>query len=160
MAIWIDKDKLTTDLCEYCQNCKNNEPCENCEVMAVIEEQPETWWTFKHGPVKILVDIRELDSILFEECSEHDDDDTDCEHCKHAETCEIRNRIYDLPQYNGGSGVPVGKWSEKYTPDEEPLWRRKYYCSVCGGWNSYGFSDFCPRCGAKMDGERGQNEAD
>ena len=40
MAIWIDKDKLTTALCESCQFCKNNEPCEDCEVMAVIEEQP------------------------------------------------------------------------------------------------------------------------
>lgn len=28
-------------------------------------------------------------------------------------------------------------------------WRR-FYCSECGGWQTYGAPEFCPKCGARM----------
>jgi len=30
----------------------------------------------------------------------------------------------------------------------------RYKCSACGVWNGRHKPDFCPHCGAKMDGER------
>lgn len=44
-----------------------------------------------------------------------------------------------------------GKWSVQYDPDDNPLFRRKFVCSACGEWTSYGMSDFCPNCGAEME---------
>ena len=43
-----------------------------------------------------------------------------------------------------------GVWSEEYDPDEDPFFRRKFRCSACNGWNTYGFTRYCPECGAKM----------
>lgn len=48
----------------------------------------------------------------------------------------------------------IGKWEEKIVQDENPWFRRRFYCSVCGDWNTYGKSDFCPNCGAEMKGEK------
>jgi hypothetical protein len=44
----------------------------------------------------------------------------------------------------------TGVWSEEYDPDEDPFFRRKFRCSACNGWNTYGFTRYCPECGAKM----------
>ena len=30
----------------------------------------------------------------------------------------------------------------------------RYKCSVCGAWNGRHKPDYCPHCGAKMDGRR------
>lgn len=53
-----------------------------------------------------------------------------------------------------GDPVPAarrGSWEVRPAPeDDRVLGRRRYYCSECGGWNTYGESDFCPRCGADM----------
>lgn len=46
--------------------------------------------------------------------------------------------------------VVRGTWTEKIDNDEDPIFRRKYECSACGKWNTYGKSDFCPNCGADM----------
>lgn len=44
-----------------------------------------------------------------------------------------------------------GSWEVRPAPEEDRvLGRWRYYCSACGGWTSYGRSDFCPRCGAMM----------
>lgn len=43
-----------------------------------------------------------------------------------------------------------GKWTVRIDQDDKPLFRRKYVCSACGEWTSYGMSDFCPNCGADM----------
>lgn len=44
-----------------------------------------------------------------------------------------------------------GKWGEKYIEDAEPFLRRRFYCSACGEWQTYGETNYCPNCGAKMD---------
>lgn len=46
---------------------------------------------------------------------------------------------------------PEGEWEERYIEDDDCVWtRRRFYCSVCGNWNTYGKTDYCPKCGAKM----------
>jgi hypothetical protein len=44
-----------------------------------------------------------------------------------------------------------GTWSEEYDPNDDLFFRRKFRCSACGGWNTYGFTKYCPECGARMD---------
>lgn len=39
-------------------------------------------------------------------------------------------------------------WGEKVPGLDNRCWR----CSACGKRQSYGESDYCPNCGAKMDG--------
>ena len=45
-----------------------------------------------------------------------------------------------------------GEWEEKIIEGDSVWTRHRYYCSVCGGWNTYGKSDYCPDCGARMKG--------
>ena len=49
-----------------------------------------------------------------------------------------------------------GSWQERIVDDDEHdkygLFRRRFYCSACGDWNTHGASKYCPHCGAKMDG--------
>ena len=42
-----------------------------------------------------------------------------------------------------------GKWTARYDPDDKPFFQKKYVCSSCGSWNTYGMPDYCPHCGAK-----------
>lgn len=44
-----------------------------------------------------------------------------------------------------------GEWIDRYDEDDKPFFKRKYVCSACGGWNTYGKSKYCPNCGAKME---------
>ena len=43
-----------------------------------------------------------------------------------------------------------GTWIEKFDQNEHPIFRHKWYCSACGGWNTNGASAYCPKCGARM----------
>lgn len=51
--------------------------------------------------------------------------------------------------------VRHGKWTYN---DAYVLWAERYFCSECGrntppdGDYRYHFTDYCPNCGAKMDG--------
>lgn len=57
--------------------------------------------------------------------------------------------------------VRHGYWTERYMEDDECRFtRRRWYCSECGKWQTYGKSDYCLNCGAKMDGARVEREAD
>ena len=44
-----------------------------------------------------------------------------------------------------------GEWIDRYDEDDKPFFKRKYVCSACGHWNTYGKSKYCPNCGAKME---------
>lgn len=44
----------------------------------------------------------------------------------------------------------TGHWTEEYDPDADLFFRRRYRCSACNGWNTYGFTTYCPQCGAWM----------
>ena len=61
---------------------------------------------------------------------------------------EFKQRLLDAPTIEA-EPVKHGKWIEKYC---------SWYCSECGKSGYKGYipakpSDFCPNCGARMDGE-------
>ena len=36
--------------------------------------------------------------------------------------------------------------------DESRRWdRKRFYCSECGDWQTYGETNFCPECGSAME---------
>ena len=44
---------------------------------------------------------------------------------------------------------PLGTWRKEV--DNSRSWDRvRFYCSECGEWQTYGTTDYCPNCGAKM----------
>lgn len=47
----------------------------------------------------------------------------------------------------------TGKWEKRFFPDDDPYFQVRYYCTACECWNTYGETEFCPHCGAKMEGE-------
>lgn len=59
---------------------------------------------------------------------------------------EIHHELSRLPFVQ----IREGEWSEEYDPDDDLFFQRKFRCSACGNWNTYGFTRFCPACGAKM----------
>lgn len=47
--------------------------------------------------------------------------------------------------------VVRGKWIRKFYPEHgDGIVERRFYCSACGRWNTYGRPDFCMNCGADM----------
>lgn len=61
----------------------------------------------------------------------------------YADGCE---REYLMPVANG-------KWIEEYDEDAPLFLKRRWRCTACNGWQTYGKPKFCPNCGAKMIGE-------
>ena len=61
----------------------------------------------------------------------------------------IVNRINEMPSADVRE-ITRGTWSEEYLPDEDPLFRRRWVCSACGDFNTYGKPPYCPYCGADM----------
>lgn len=66
---------------------------------------------------------------------------------------EVKELIDKMPTIDAVE-VVHGKWEERYIEDANPLFRRRFYCSRCGNWTTYGKTLYCPNCGAKMDGEK------
>ena len=48
-----------------------------------------------------------------------------------------------------------GEWIDRYDEEDKPFFKRKYVCSACSHWNTYGKSKYCPNCGAKMEVQDG-----
>ena len=46
-----------------------------------------------------------------------------------------------------------GRWIEHYKSDAPPTLKERWICSWCGNVQTYGATDYCPNCGARMDGE-------
>ena len=44
----------------------------------------------------------------------------------------------------------TAKWIVKPDVSEKSHCSERYYCSKCGEWNSYGKTNYCMNCGAKM----------
>ena len=72
---------------------------------------------------------------------------TSCDDC--AELDKLVDRLGELEdrEEQGGEAVPVapGRWNEVD-------YGLAYQCSVCGHSTEWQLSDYCPNCGAKMDG--------
>lgn len=66
------------------------------------------------------------------------DDYEDCE--------DFLSQIRELPSVTPRTGT----WERRVVEDDSPLFRVRFYCSSCGEWNSYGESEYCPNCGARM----------
>lgn len=61
-------------------------------------------------------------------------------------------RIREALGMEPGEELPrKGRWYVKIDQDDYPLFRRKFVCSACGSWTTYGMTDYCPNCGAKME---------
>lgn len=58
----------------------------------------------------------------------------------------IDNLVDNLPTIDH----PQGEWEERIVECENPYLRRRFYCSNCGDWQTYGMTRYCPECGAKM----------
>lgn len=50
-----------------------------------------------------------------------------------------------------------GKWEERIVEDPKydpyGFFKRRWYCSACGKWQTYGATEYCPNCGADMRGK-------
>lgn len=87
--------------------------------------------------------------------------------CFHADLCEKSKMLVgfsrDNPAYCGMflnsadvSSIRHGRWIE-YTkviiPEPYNKWEQAWKCSECGSDDGFVAYNFCPNCGAKMDGE-------
>lgn len=58
---------------------------------------------------------------------------------------ELTNIVSDLSEKIDMT-TGTAKWTAKSNVNNE-----RFYCSKCGDWNSYGETNYCPNCGAKME---------
>lgn len=65
---------------------------------------------------------------------------------RHTYIEQIVDIINALP-----SAERTGRWTHVYDENEKLFFRNKWVCSACGKSNTYGMSDFCPCCGARME---------
>lgn len=49
--------------------------------------------------------------------------------------------------------VRHGRWVESFKVNAPPTLKERWICSWCGNVQTYGITDYCPNCGARMDGE-------
>lgn len=95
-----------------------------------------------------------IDADRFEEEMYHEAFERDTDMQRWDSGCWIRYKLFErtLEIQPAVDAVPerTGTWSEEYDPNDDLFFRRKYRCSACGDWNTYGFTRFCPACGARM----------
>lgn len=75
------------------------------------------------------------------------------------DTIQMMQTMIDAPAADVVE-VMHGRWEERIVDDPlDPygFFKRRWYCSSCGRYQTYGTTAFCPRCGARMDG--GVNDA-
>ena len=65
--------------------------------------------------------------------------------------CTVKSEINNIEE-------KVGTWEERFIEDDFSLFRRRFYCSACNEWNTYGMSKYCPNCGARMRKGKVNNE--
>lgn len=95
--------------------------------------------------MKYLIDRELLKSRMYEEAFEKESDMQ-----RWDSGCWIRYKLFE----NVLAEMPVeepktGKWTVDENRERTFDYRR-FYCSCCGNWTTYGESDYCPNCGAKM----------
>lgn len=69
----------------------------------------------------------------------------------------IVETLKDLPSADVAP-VRHGRWVNRYKSDAPPTLKERWICSWCGNVQTYGATDYCPNCGARMDG--GNDETD
>lgn len=68
---------------------------------------------------------------------------------KYRETLEELWRYRYAAERGEGNGK--GAWNERFVDDENPHFWRRFYCTHCNEYNTYGKTPYCPYCGAKME---------
>ena len=61
----------------------------------------------------------------------------------------VGQMIDDSPTIDAAP-IRKGTWTEEYDPNADLFFRRRWRCSACNGWNTYGTPNYCPDCGAEM----------
>ena len=64
---------------------------------------------------------------------------------------ELNSIVNDLSEKINTTATGTAKWTAKSDVDSEfAIHDERFYCSKCGDWNTYGMTNYCPNCGAKM----------
>lgn len=64
--------------------------------------------------------------------------------------CDMVDNMIKGIQYLPSVQPKPGTWRIDIDHSRGFDWRR-FYCSECGGWQTYGEPKFCPKCGARME---------
>jgi len=71
----------------------------------------------------------------------------------------VADECYTIPEYQQAKAMAINALSTSEIPNKCGKWIRHiqweismYECSECGAWTDDN-SNFCPNCGAKMEGE-------
>lgn len=76
-----------------------------------------------------------------------------CENCCEKRICggicDDTDHIRAIP---AAEVEPIvhGEWEERVVEEADAWSRRRFYCSACGDWQTYGKPPRCPYCGAHM----------
>ena len=62
----------------------------------------------------------------------------------------FRTVINDCIPFADVAERKTGKWEEYFDPDKPIFFQHRFRCTACGESTSYGKSDFCMNCGARM----------
>ena len=62
-------------------------------------------------------------------------------------------RVLDITPTADVAPVRHGRWVESFKVNAPPTLRSRWTCSWCGNVQTYGATDYCPNCGARMDNE-------
>lgn len=65
----------------------------------------------------------------------------------------IVETLKDLPSADVAP-VRHGRWVESFKVNAPPTLRSRWTCSWCGNVQTYGITDYCPNCGARMDAKK------
>lgn len=67
---------------------------------------------------------------------------------------EWHDRVCEEMAKHHTADRPKGKWTIRFVKVDNGMGgtyrERRWYCSACSGWQTYGETDYCPWCGADM----------
>ncbi len=69
---------------------------------------------------------------------------------KLEELNSIVNNLSEKIDMTTGTATGTAKWTAQSESISDFAIHERFYCSKCGDWNSYGKTNYCPNCGAKM----------
>ena len=74
-----------------------------------------------------------------------------CDNCTEAcgGVCEKTHSIRNIPAADV-EPIVCGEWEERVVEGTDGWCKRRFFCSVCGDWQTYGKTPRCCYCGAHM----------
>ena len=49
--------------------------------------------------------------------------------------------------------LEIAHWVEEYDENASMFLKKRWRCTACNNWQTYGKPKYCPKCGAMMEGE-------